>query len=90
MYERTAEMRTFPSCYLYSSHQIVTYNLIAFDERVTFWHSSGHCLVRVRMLHYLCVGSRITITQSLTHAMQQTHMHKAVTGRVEAKKLLSR
>ena len=28
--------------------------------------------------------------QSHTHAMQQTHMHKAVTRHVEAKKLLSR
>ena len=42
------------------------------------------------MLHYLRVGLRITITQSHTHTMQQTHMHKAVTQRVEAKKLLSR
>ena len=32
----------------------------------------------------------MTITQSHTHTMQQTHTHKAVTGRVEAKKLLSR
>ena len=54
------------------------------------FNASGHCLVRVRMLHYLLVGSSITITQSHTHTMQQTHMHKAVTGRVEAKKLLSR
>ena len=42
------------------------------------------------MLHYLCVGSRITITQSHTHTTQQTHKHKAVTARIEAKKLLSR
>ena len=42
------------------------------------------------MLHYLRVGSRITITQSHTHTMQDTHTHKAVTGRVEAKKVLSR
>ena len=46
--------------------------------------------MRVRMLHYLRVGLRITITQSHTHTMQQTRMHKAVTLRVEAKKLLSR
>ena len=56
------------------------YSLIAFD--------------RVRSLPcacaYLCVGLRITITQSHTHTIQQTHMHKAVTGRVEAKKLPSR
>ena len=34
------------------------YSLIAFDERVTFgFNASGHCFVRVRMLHYLRVGS---------------------------------
>ena len=42
------------------------------------------------MLHYLRVGSRITITQSHTHTVQQTLTHKAVTGRVKAKKSLSR
>ena len=42
------------------------------------------------MLHYLRVGLLITITQSHTHAVQQTHTHKAVTQRVEANKLLSR
>ena len=69
----------------------VRYSLIAFAERVTFWLiASGHCLVRVRMLHYLHVGLRITITQSHTHSMQQTHTLKVVTQRVEAKKLLSR
>ena len=67
-----------------------TYSLIAFDERVTFWLQRVQSLVRVCMLHYLRVGSRITITQSHKHTMQQTHTHKAVTGRVEAKKLLSR
>ena len=41
------------------------------------------------MLHYLRVGLRITITQSHTHTMQQTRTHKAVTRRIEAKKLLS-
>ena len=50
---------------------------------------SGHCLVRVRMLHYLRVGLRITILKSHMHTMQQTRTHKAVTRRVEAKKLLS-
>ena len=64
------------------------YSLIAFDERVTFGFSvSCHCLVRVRMLR---IGLRITIMQSHTHTMQQTLTHKAVTRRVEAKKLLSR
>ena len=49
--------------------------------------ASGHYLVRVRMLHYLHIG--ISITQSHTYTMQQRHTHKAVTGRVEAKKLLA-
>ena len=64
--------------------------LPATREYLFGFNGSGHCLVRVGMLHYLRVGLRITITQSHTHTMQQTHMHKAVTRRVEAKKLLSR
>ena len=54
------------------------------------FNAFGHCLVHVRMLHYLRVGSRITITQLHMHTMQQMHSHKTVTGRVEAKKLVSR
>ena len=47
---------------------------------------SDHCLVRVRMLHYFHVMlAYLTITQSHTHAMQQTHMHKAVAVLVKAK-----
>ena len=38
------------------------------------------------VVHYLHVGSRITITQSHTHAMQQTHTHKAVTGQQSQKR----
>ena len=66
-------------------------SLIAFYKRVNFFglNTSGHCLVRVRMLHYLHVGLCITITQSHTHTMSQMHMHKAVTRCVETKKLLS-
>ena len=61
-------------------------SLIAFDERELFgFCASGHCLVRVRMLHYLHVDSRTTITQSHTHTMQQTHTHKTVTGHVKPK-----
>ena len=54
------------------------------------FNASGHCLVRVRMLLYLPVGLRITITQLYMHTMQQTRTHKAVTLCVEAKKVLSR
>ena len=66
------------------------YSLNAFDDRVPFFAStSDHNLVRVRELHYLRVGSCITITQSHTHTMQQMYTHKAVTGGVETKKSLS-
>ena len=41
----------------------------------------GHCLVRACLLGY---------TQAYVQIMQHTHVHKAVTGKVEAKKLLSR
>ena len=61
---------------------------IVFDERVTFFfcfNASGHCLVRVRMFHSLCVGPCVTIMQSHKHIMQEMHTHKAVTRRVEAK-----
>ena len=58
-------------------------------EQLCGFNASGLCLVRLRMLHYLRVGSCITFTQSHTHTMQQTRTHKAVTGRIEAKKLLS-
>ena len=73
-------------------HQQVHWNIVwlpSMREWLVGFKASGHCLVRVRMLHYLRVGSRIAIMQSQTHTMQQTHMHKAVNGRVEAKKLLS-
>ena len=66
------------------------YSPIAFDERVTFGFSvSGYSLVPVRLLYYLRVRL-MTITQSHTDTMHQMHMHKAVTERIEAKKLLSR
>ena len=84
----------FPLKSLSWRKQFGNYSLIAFDERVTFWFQRVRSLpcatVRVRMLHYLRVGLRITITQSHTHSMQQTRTHKAVTRRVEAKNLLSR
>ena len=70
---------------------IVNYSLIAFDERVTFW------LQRVRSLPCTCAYVALFARRlahnhyaTHTHTMQQTHTHKAVTGRVEAKKLLSR
>ena len=68
------------------------YTPIAFDERVTFgFNAPGHCLVRVRLLHCMRVQLRNGITQAYAQIMQHTHTHthKAVTGRIEAKMLLS-
>ena len=42
------------------------------------------------LLHCMRVRLRNGYTQAYAQIMQHTHMHKAVTGRVEAKKLLSR
>ena len=58
-------------------------NFLASTRRVT-------CLVRVCLLHCMCVRLRNGYTQAYAQIMQHTHTHKAVTGRVEAKKLLSR
>ena len=60
---------------------------IAFDERVTFWlHPPSHCLVHVRLLHFMRVRLRNGYTRTYAQIMQRTHTHKAVTGRVETKK----
>ena len=67
----------------------MVYSLIAFYKRVTFsFNASSYCLVYVCMLHFFaCEAREFTITQSYRHTMQQTHMHKAVPGHVEAKKV---
>ena len=66
------------------------YSLIIFDERVIFgFNAHVHCLTRVRMLLYLRVGLRITITLAHTQMMQQTRTHKAVAGHVKVNMLLS-
>ena len=46
--------------------------------------------MHVRLLHCMRVRLHNGYTQAYAQIMQHTHMHKAVTGRVEAKKLLSR
>ena len=51
---------------------------------------SCHCLVHLHILHSLHMRLAYNIMQSHPHTMQQMHMHKSETGRVEAKKLLSR
>ena len=56
-------------------------------------NAPGHnCLVRACLLHCMHVQLRNGYTQAYAQIMQNTPMamHKAVTGRVEAKKLLSR
>ena len=46
--------------------------------------------MRVHLLHCMRVRLRNGYTQAYAQIMQRTHTHKAVTGRVEAKELLSR
>ena len=53
------------------------------------FNAPGHCLVRVRLLHCMRVLLRNGYTRAYAQRMQHTHTHKAVTGRVETKKLLS-
>ena len=52
------------------------YSLIAFDERVTFWLQRVQSLPCAYVALFACRPTRITITQSHTHTMQQTHAHK--------------
>ena len=46
--------------------------------------------MHLRILHYFRVGLRMTIAQLHTHTMQQTRMHKSVTGRIDVKQIVSR
>ena len=46
--------------------------------------------MRACLLHCMRVRLRNGYTQAYAQIMQHKHMHKAVTGRVKAKKLLSR
>ena len=58
--------------------------VLTFNAGNAHAQGSGQCLVlHSSMSHYLCIDSRITITQ--LHTMQRTHTHKAVTKRIEAK-----
>ena len=59
------------------------------EQRFDF-NAPGHCLVRVRLLHCMHVRLCNGYTRAYAQIMQHTHTHKAVTGRVEVKKLLSR
>ena len=60
-------------------------------RELTFgFNAPGHCLVHACLLHCMRVWLHNGYTQAYAQIMQHTHMHKAVTGCVEAKKLLSR
>ena len=88
------EEKTFCQGSLFLGHAVQRhvpyYSLIAFDEKVTFWlQRACHCLVRACLLHCMRVRLHNGYTQAYVQIMQHTHMHKAVSGRVEAKKLLS-
>ena len=65
------------------------YTLIAFDERVTFWLQRAWSLPCACVFAALCAIAYYGYTQVYGQIMQHTHKHKAVTGCVEAKKLLS-
>ena len=69
----------------YASAVQLCYSPIAFDERVSFW------LQRVRSLPCACAYVVLYACDSIAHAYkQQTHTHKAMIRRIEAKRLLSR
>ena len=59
-------------------------------EQLYGFNAAGNCLVRACLLHCMHVWLRNGYTQAYVQIMQHTYTHKAVTGRVEAKKLLSR
>ena len=59
-------------------------SLIAFDDVLASTRPVAAFCVCICCI--LCVyGSHITITQSCTHTMQQTHTHKAVLGALKLK-----
>ena len=75
----------------FQRHTVFNCTPIAFNERVTFWLQSPlHCLVRVRLLHCMHVQLRNGYTRAYVQIMQHTYTLKAVTRRVDVKKLLSR
>ena len=66
------------------------YTLIAFDERVTLTSTRSVTALCVCVCCMVCVCDCVMVIREPTHKkMQHTHMHKAMTRRVEAKKLLS-
>ena len=80
----------WPKC-CFENSGTKSYTPIAFDERVTFWlKRAGSLPLRACLLHCMRVRLRNGYAQAYVHIMQHRHMHKAVTGCVEAKKLLSR
>ena len=68
---------------LYSDCLLRESKFLASTRRVT-----ALC-VRACLLHCMRVRLRNGYTQAYAQMMQHTHTHKAVTGRVEAQKLLS-
>ena len=75
-----------------SRRKAQAYTPIAFDERVTFWLQCTRSLPCACAFAAYCMRVRLRngYTRAYVQIMQHTHTHKAVTGRVEAKKLLSR
>ena len=74
------------TCLAQVTHTMTKVWLLLTREYLFGFNKSGHC--RVRIYYIISAwGSHITTMQSHTRTMQQTHMHKAVTGHVEAKKV---
>ena len=72
---------------------IVHYSQIAFDKRVLFWLQRAQLLPCVCMCLLQSTSMHVQLhngyMQTCVQIMQHTHMHKAVTWRVEAKELPS-
>ena len=69
-------------CLPFMSH--TGYTPIAFDKRVTFWLQRAWCLC---ICCNVCVCNCARVLPEPMHIAQHMHMHKAVTGPVEVKKL---
>ena len=68
---------------------LLCYSLITFDERVSFgFNASAHCLAHLYVALFVC---RLMFNQyAIAHAYNAANTHtNEVTGRIEAKKLLS-
>ena len=81
----------FPALWILSSTSELTILPLPLTREQLFgFNAPDHCLVRVRMLHCMRVRLCNGYMRAYVQIMQHMHTHKAMTGLVEAKKLLSR